>query len=262
MDQIPKLNNAPRTPPVVNLTPDFRSYRAFLKSPNPDVDDKFTLSEMDFESAYAMLTQSPNFHMTPTMNSVPSFPEPEFKDLLFHSQTPSPKIPSPMMSLETLQGFPKHDELLSAHETTALEHFLDSIIEMPNKLKKEKADTLAFPESLESMVPAPLGTSLPTSGVPPQHPLELEEETEQPHKSKNERKKRKLLSEEEKKMHHLTSEQRRRGEIKEAFDRLVSLLPLNHAKKTQSKSVVLETAGNEINRLVHANKELRRLLDM
>jgi hypothetical protein len=268
MDNIPNLSNSPRTPPFLNLSPDLRNLKPSLKSPAFD-EGKFTLADMDFESAYALLTQSPNFNMTPMSHGMPSLNDSEFKDILnFKSQSPSPKIPTPVMNLETLQGFPQYDELLSVNETNALEHFLDSIIEKPDKTKHDQVPKRDFLSSFPNDVltdSTPLGISL----HPPIQPLMVIERhkeeaavAEQPEvKPKTQRKRRKLLTEEEKKMHHTTSEQRRRGQIKETFARLISLLPLNHAKKTQSKSIVLETAGDEIDRLIKANRELRKLLE-
>jgi len=74
-------------------------------------------------------------------------------------------------------------------------------------------------------------------------------------------KRRKLLTEEEKKFNHLNSEQKRRALIKNAFDDLVSLLPIEIRSKKQPKSVVLETAASEIERMIEVNNELRRLLN-
>lgn len=74
-------------------------------------------------------------------------------------------------------------------------------------------------------------------------------------------KKRKLLTEDEKKFNHTSSEQRRRSVIKDAFDDLVKLLPLVNKSKKQPKSVVLEAAANEIERVIKINNELKQLLD-
>lgn len=331
MDHIPKLTDSPRTPPFLSLSPDLRSYKTFLKSPsnvegvssgqfqhqenninnNNSNNTKAFLSDMDFESAYALLTQSPNFSMTPTA-ALPALGDQssmaDFKDILF--QSPSPKLTAPPLSMTNLESFvattPKYEELLSVNESNALENFLDSIIDMPqrknNAVDPPKRDFFtAFPKNeleddeIMAIPTNSLGLGLQTSLMDPleqgsqlhtsselslQSTLRhasLESDTygssvitesntpkdseDDLPKVKKQRKRKKLLTEEEKKHHHTTSEQRRRGQIKESFDRLVSLLPLDHSKKNQSKSVVLETAGDEIQRLLERNAELRRLLE-
>ncbi|KAH3672013.1 hypothetical protein WICMUC_004520 [Wickerhamomyces mucosus] len=92
--------------------------------------------------------------------------------------------------------------------------------------------------------------------------IKIKEETiSQPQPKKQRKKRKNLLSEEEKKMNHITSEQRRRGLIKDAFEELVGLLPLEDNKKTKwKKSVILDYTALEIEKLIKTNEELKRLL--
>ncbi|ODV73042.1 uncharacterized protein CYBJADRAFT_168110 [Cyberlindnera jadinii NRRL Y-1542] len=128
MDQRPE---SPRTPPpFFNFSPDLKNYRAFLKSPNAVVDSdasKFALSEMDFESAYALLTTTPDFQIptTPGANQLPPLgQEMDFKETFLPNKPPSPNVlPSvvPNWQFDIGQPSPKYHELLSVNETNALE---------------------------------------------------------------------------------------------------------------------------------------------
>lgn len=302
MDQRPE---SPRTPPpFFNFSPDLKNYRAFLKSPNAVVDSdasKFALSEMDFESAYALLTTTPDFQIptTPGANQLPPLgQEMDFKETFLPNKPPSPNVlPSvvPNWQFDIGQPSPKYHELLSVNETNALENFLDSIIDVParNKQNGEAATgnkrlfQTAFPSiseeeslaqqdnvGLELALQQPLETSDDTTNVSSAYTnpyggeyVETQpssaSETPQPVVKKQRKKRKNLLTEDQKKLHHTTSEKRRRGQIKESFDRLVSLLPLidSNEKKSKSKSVVLETAGNEIDKLIRINQELKKLLN-
>ncbi|ONH68017.1 MAX gene-associated protein [Cyberlindnera fabianii] len=328
MNQGPKLN--PSTPPLANLSPDLRSLKDLFRSPaglKLEEGKELEFGDLDFESAYALLTQSPTFNVSlspPPTTAVPhpiapqhghqqqvhSKPSPaqfdfstiegseQFKDYLFRTRTPSPRLGSPI-PLFDIEQFPKYSELLSANESTALEQFLDSIIENPQKknVTSEANDHISYHKDAG----IPDGTTPPTttgsshSVVPFEpiitgHPEQLGEthvtadssrliphiasipklrsspEVEGPddatsQTAKKQRKRRKLLTDEQKKQHHTTSEQRRRGLIKESFDNLVRLLPVSQTKKNQPKSIILESAAAQIEKLTEANRKLKDLLD-
>ncbi|ODQ62735.1 hypothetical protein WICANDRAFT_76903 [Wickerhamomyces anomalus NRRL Y-366-8] len=158
--------------------------------------------------------------------------------------------PDPMIS-EEQQYFKQEDEVSSEGTSKAFiespETATDISITFNNTNINLPKDPNIFPKELnistDSPIPTRSSSNTSFSGS----------ETSRPTK------KRKLLTDDEKKFNHTSSEQRRRGIIKDAFDDLVKLLPLSNKK--QPKSLVLETAAHEIERLLKINNELKQLLD-
>lgn len=247
---------------------------------------RYALNRSNKNSPQQQLIHSPNTEM---MN--------EMKEFFFKGATPSPhhspnmihsKLLSPMenlVDLESLQYFSKYDELLSVNESNALEQFLDSIIDDKkaknthhhHQDKTFNNDSIDFDNAYNNAIQAmenddnqhnTLGLGSPLIPNVYENKRTYNETNKQPEQIvKKERKKRKVLSEEQKKLNHTTSEQRRRTAIKDAFDNLVALLPtLNQdtslsKRKNLPKSVVLEKTVSQIETLINANNELKRILN-
>lgn len=316
----------PSTPPMFGISsPDFKNFKSWVKTSPFTNDfelskDKFQLSDMDFEAAYAMFTaETPP--QVPNPPSNPHTPITHYQheisshiNELHNQKEVGPKITSPGLAnllqnlspqfpaaeIENIALFQNYDELLSVNESNAIEQFLDSIMDeqnsqkspktqLPQALKPDplpfddpKSDAVVFKQEIapQTEIPAiPSGTisiklndtknvNLPKD--PNVFPEELNISKEAPviakrsvsvsSEEKKQAKKRRLLTEEEKKYKHTSSEQRRRSVIKDAFDNLLRLLPSVIKTKKQPKSVVLESAANEIERLIRINNELKQLL--
>lgn len=70
----------------------------------------------------------------------------------------------------------------------------------------------------------------------------------------------KRLSEEQKKRHHIESEQKRRQAIRQAFERLVELVPALGPADSRSEIVVLQQTAAYLRQLGEENDELRQQL--
>lgn len=318
----------PSTPPMFGISsPDFKNFKSWVRTSPFTNDfelskDKFQLSDMDFEAAYAMFTaETPPQVLNPPSN--PHTPITNYQheisnhlNELHNQKETGPKINSPVLAnllqsfspqLPTTEGenialFQNYDELLSVNESNAIEQFLDSIMDEQNAQKNPKnqlpqslkPDPLPFDDPKndgidpvrQEISPKTENSQIYTNKIsvklnntknvvnvpkdPNVFPEELNISKEAPNVSKRsasvsseeqkQAKKRRLLTEEEKKYKHTSSEQRRRSVIKDAFDNLLRLLPSVNKTKKQPKSVVLDNAANEIERLISINNELKQLL--
>lgn len=75
-------------------------------------------------------------------------------------------------------------------------------------------------------------------------------------KSKTQQKKTVFLTEEEKKKHHIASEQKRRQAIRDAFNRLVELVPDLKPSDNRSEILILNKSADYLDVLLKEHKSL------
>lgn len=187
-----------------------------------------------------------------------------FDNKVYPESIPRPDNPIPV---------PSH-ELLSENENSALQGFLDDFLIEESRDPKDEFDKLINGldyQKHDNYLEPPL--LHPDEQLQFDSQLKLFEDSDgdlaEAAKIKR-RSRKKLLSEKEKRENHTTSEKKRRLLIKDSFDNLVDKLTFSGMKSKSkaakastaakmSKFVVLDAAGNEIEKLLQLNQQLKGL---
>lgn len=180
------------------------------------------------------LQQQQNFVDLPHLSQIGGLTPPIFSPSTFDYI----KQGGPISHLQALhQHLPPSIDLLSNHETVAIESFLDSIVLKKGDPPESDTVSLEFIQNQHHSQQAPLppvneGTTTTTTTA-----VAKKTRNTQTQAPKQPQRKKQTFDKDQRKKNHLESEQRRRRLIKEAFDNLVAVLeesPLDFSKMVQS----------------------------